>query len=79
MSGEILRLSKGWKIDIIGVVIAIIGFSLLGVSILVEKWGYGYNLLFVLVMGVGVTFQLYGTHVRQSEKRALEPKETSKY
>jgi len=45
----------------------------------VEKWGYGYGLLFALVMVFGIAIEFYGNRLREREKRILEPKEKAKY
>jgi preprotein translocase subunit YajC len=69
-----LRLAKGSKIRIIGLIIGIIGLSLQGVLVLVENWGSGYNFVFSLITFVGAMILIYGIQVRQSEKRKEQPK-----
>jgi hypothetical protein len=70
-----LRLTKGWKIGIFGLVVAFIGLSLWGVHVLIEGWGNNrYTFLFSTVYFVGMIISFYGIRVRQSEKRKEQSK-----
>ncbi len=74
----------GGKITLIGTIISLTGLVLLGVSLADENWvtpiwGTRYNFLFASVMIVGLIIEIYGNHVRQSERRILDPKEIEKF
>ncbi len=70
-----MHLTNGWKIGIIGLIVAFIGWSLQGVNIL-EIWFNVPNFYFVTVWFVGMTIITYGIIVRYREKQKEQPKKT---
>jgi hypothetical protein len=66
-----LRLTKGWKIGIVGLIVAFIGWSL-QMAYILGKWGSGYNFLLATVWFVGMTIVYYGIRVKQREKKNLD-------
>jgi hypothetical protein len=71
---EILRLTKGWKIGIIGLIIALIGFSPWSFNIFLKLWFNGNNFIFVTIWFVGMTIIYIGIQRRQGERKKDQPK-----
>lgn len=74
----VLRLTRGWKISIIGAIVAVVGWILQGFSIF-GKWGDGYNFYFASIWFAGILAISYGLNLRQREKKnwiTLKPKAT---
>jgi len=64
----ILRLTKGWKIEITSAVIAVIGWVLGGISIF-TKWGDSNRFYFITACFVGRLIIGYGTNLIRKEKK----------
>ncbi len=64
----ILRLTKGWKIEITGAAVTVVGWVLWGISIF-TKWGGSYGFYFVTAWFVGTLIIGYGANLREREKK----------
>ncbi len=75
--GEIMALTRGWKIMIVGLIVFVIGWLVWGISALLLQVWFEYTLLFATTTFIGILITCFGNIVRYNEKR-LKKMEQSK-
>jgi hypothetical protein len=70
-----LRLTKGWKIAIIGLIIASAGLSFWGVNAFLQTWSSRNNFFFATVYFVGMLVLYYSMRIRRRERKNLDNKQ----
>jgi hypothetical protein len=75
-----LRLTKIWKIRLVGLIIATIGLPLWGVNVFLKYGSMGSRefaettFYFAIIFGVGMLILYYSDHLRRLEKKNFDNK-----